>query len=91
MTTRDAKRPATWALIACMGVATVALGACTSGDMGKGNMGDNDDMGWLSGYQPDKNNDGSWSKDEVDAAFNAADTNGDGSLDAGERAGGGRR
>ena len=74
-----------WGLVAVIGVAAVGLGGCTSGS---GNMGDNDDLGWLSGYQPDKNGDGAWSQDEVNAAFQAADKNGDGSLSAGERGGG---
>ena len=48
------------------------------------------DHGWLSGYQVDKNNDGSWSQEEVNDAFSNADRDGDGQLSADER-GGGRR
>lgn len=85
MTTRNAKRRMAWGLIAVVGIAAGGLGGCTSGS---GNMGDNDDTGWLSGYQADKNNDGQLSQAEVNAAFQAADKDGNGSLSAGERSGG---
>jgi hypothetical protein len=86
MMPRLAKLPTKLALPLALGLAAASLSACTS----SGSFESDSDHGWLSGYQVDKNSDGSWSQDEVSAAFSNADADGDGQLSAGERSGGRR-
>jgi hypothetical protein len=59
-----------------MGLAGSGLSGCTSSRTDEADS----DHGWLSGYQVDKDNDGSCSREEVDEGFSAADADGDSRL-----------
>ena len=72
-------------LLAMLGLVALGVAACTGGDAGGPAVGSD---AWLGSSDTDADKNGSYSRDEVNAAFNRADTDGDGQLSPGERGGG---
>jgi hypothetical protein len=70
------------AMLVAVGLGTSLLAGCTGGNAGGPPVGSE---AWLGSRDTDKDKDGTYSRDEVNEAFTAADTNGDGHLSASER------
>ncbi len=70
------------ALALAFGVVSLTVAGCNGGSMGGPAVGSE---AWLGSRDTDKDKDGTYSREEVNDSFSAADSDGDGKLSSSER------